>query len=113
MHEMGITAGILETAVREAEKQNATRINEVRVSIGQLTEIVEDALQFAFEALRTDTMAADAVLVVTKVPARSRCMQCGNEFGHDQYDLTCPKCESFMCEALQGRELRIDSIDID
>jgi hydrogenase nickel incorporation protein HypA/HybF len=113
MHEMGITAGILSSAVEAAEKEGGCRINEIRVSVGDLTEVVEDALQFAFEALREGTMAEGAVLVVRHVSPRSKCLQCGHEFTHDKWDLTCPKCEGFVCEVIEGRELRIDSIDID
>lgn len=113
MHEMGITAGILASVTEAAEAEGATRINEVDISIGDLTEIVEDALQFAWEALTPGTMAEGSTLVVTHVPAKSRCMQCQAEFEHDKYDLTCPKCDAFMIENLTGRELQIDSMDID
>lgn len=113
MHEMGITAGILASAVEAAEEEGATRINEVDVSIGDLTEIVEDALQFAWEALTPGTMAEGSKLVVDHIHATSRCMVCQVEFEHDKWNLTCPKCETFMVENLTGRELRIDSIDID
>lgn len=110
---MGITAGILSACVEAAEKEGATRINEIRISVGDMTEVVEDALQFAFEALREGTMAEGATLVVNHVSPKSRCGQCGNEFAHDKWDLTCPQCQSFFCEVIEGRELRIDSIDID
>jgi hydrogenase nickel incorporation protein HypA/HybF len=113
MHEMGITSGILASAIEAAEAEGATRINEVDISIGDLTEIVEDALQFAWEALSPGTMAEGSKLVVNHIPARSRCMQCDKEFEHDKYDLTCPTCDAFMIESLTGRELRIDSIDVD
>jgi hydrogenase nickel incorporation protein HypA/HybF len=113
MHEMGITSGIVATALEVAEEQGATRINAIRVSVGDLTEIVEFALQFAFEVIRQDTIAADAVLEVTCIAPRSVCRQCGTEFEHDKWDLTCPKCESFLCDVVAGRELRIDTIDLD
>ncbi len=113
MHEMGICQSILATAIEAAEKQGAQRINEIRISVGELTEIVEFALQFAFETLREETIARDAVLVVQHVPAKSRCPQCGTEFEHGRFDAICPKCENPFNEPIQGRELRIDSIDID
>ena len=113
MHEMGITAGILASAEEAAKAEGATKINEVRISIGDLTDIQEFALQFAWEALSPGTMAEGGALVVTHVPGRSRCGMCDEEFEHDKYDLTCPKCDNFMIEPLTGRELQIDSIDID
>jgi len=113
MHEMGITNGILASAVEAAEAEGATRINSVTVSIGDLTDIVEDALQFAWEALTPGTMAEGGVLIVVHVPATSRCLQCGAEFEHDKWNMLCPKCESFLVEPITGRELRIDSMDVD
>lgn len=113
MHEMGITQGILAAALEAAESEGATRINEIRISVGELTEVVEFALQFAFEVLRQDTMAEQATLVVDLVTPRSRCSECGTEFEHGRFEVICPECGSFMCELLQGRELRIDSIDVD
>jgi hydrogenase nickel incorporation protein HypA/HybF len=113
MHEMGITQQILSQAFAAAEQEHATRINEIRVSVGELTEVVETALQFSFEVLRRDTIAEDAVLDVTVIAPYSRCTTCGHEFEHDRFDMTCPSCGGFFCENLRGRELRIDSIDIE
>lgn len=113
MHEMGITQSILSTAIEAAEEEGAKRITEVRISIGELTEIMEFALDFAWESLTPGTMAEGAKLVVNHVSAKSVCKDCGEEFTHGRFDLLCPKCGSLMCEQLQGRELRIDSIEAD
>ena len=113
MHEMGITSGILASAVEAAQAEGATHINSVTVSIGDLTEIVEDALQFAWEALTPGTMAEGSMLIVVHVPPKSRCKQCGEEFEHDKWNMLCPKCDSFLVEPITGHELRIDSLDVD
>jgi len=114
MHEMGIAEGILASAITAAEGAAATRINEVDVTIGVLTEVMEDALQFAWEAIRGGTMAEDAVLSVTLVDARSRCADCGHEWTHDRFSgAQCPSCEGYLVSLLQGRELKIATIDID
>ena len=113
MHEMGIADGILRASIEGAEQANATRINSVDVTIGVLTEIMEDALQFAWDVLSRETMAEGAVLNVTMIEACSRCADCDAEFGHGRFDTTCPTCGSYMVELVTGRELVIDSIDID
>lgn len=113
MHEMGITAAILATAVEAAEAEGATHINSVTVSVGDLTEIVEDALHFAWEALTPGTMAEGATLTVAHVAPTSRCLQCGTEFEHDKWDMTCTKCGGFLVEPITGRELQIDCLDVD
>lgn len=111
MHEMGITQGILAASFDAAKAAGAERITEVRVSIGELTEIQEFALQFAFEALTPGTMAEGATLTVTHIPATSRCNQCGAEYQHDRFQMVCPECQAFDVTPLTGREMQIDSIE--
>jgi hydrogenase nickel incorporation protein HypA/HybF len=111
MHEMGITQSILETAFEAAGEAGAGRISEIRISVGELTEIQEFALQFAFEALTPGTMAEGATLAVTHIPASSRCRDCDIEYAHDRFEMLCPKCGSFNVESVTGHELRIDSIE--
>ncbi|MBS3973761.1 MAG: hydrogenase maturation nickel metallochaperone HypA [Actinobacteria bacterium] len=113
MHEMGIVAGILDAAVDAAKKAEAERITEIRVTVGELTEIVDFALQFAFEALTPGTLAEGAILTVNRIGARSRCAECNVEFDHGRFEMACPDCGNYFCELIQGKELRIDSIEAD
>jgi len=110
---MSICDGILKSAVEAAQAEGATRINRVEVTFGELTQIVADALEFAFEVLRKDTIAEEATLGITILEGRSRCLDCSVEFRHDRYEVRCPECGSYLCSLVQGRELRIDSIDVD
>ena len=111
MHEMGITQGILASAFDAAREAGATRITEIRISVGELTEIQEFALAFAFEALTPETIAEGATLSVTHLAPKSRCHTCGHVYEHDRFQMLCPACDSMDVELLQGRELRIDSIE--
>lgn len=114
MHEAGIAAGILRAVTDAAEQAGATRINQVDVTVGVLTEVLEDALHFAWDVAAEGTIAEGATLVITMVPAKTRCLDCGHEFGHDRYDgRQCPSCAGYLVELLAGRELDIDGIDID
>jgi hydrogenase nickel incorporation protein HypA/HybF len=111
MHEMGITQGILSAAFEAAEKAGADRIVEIRISVGELTEVQDFALQFAFESLTPGTIAEGATLAVTHVGARSHCNACGIDYDHDRFTMVCPECGAFDVALLTGRELQIDSIE--
>ena len=111
MHEMGITQGILASAFEAADKAGATQITEIRISVGELTEIQDFALQFAFESLTPGTIAEGATLTVNSISARSHCNSCGEDYDHDRFQMICPVCESLDVTPLAGRELRIDSIE--
>lgn len=113
MHELGIMTGVVESVGAAARNAGATRVLEVHLSVGVMTEAIEDALQFAFEALsEQDSLFAGAKLRIAMVQPKSRCVECGAEFSHDRYHVVCPHCGG-LAELLEGKELRIDSIEVD
>lgn len=113
MHEMGITREVLDAVRRAAEEAGAVRVTAVQLKVGELTDVVPDALLFAWEALTPGTVAEGARLEVEHVPARSRCGECGNEFAHDRFDRRCPACGSFLVTVLSGSELQVEGADVD
>ena len=52
MHEAGIAAEILEIARAQAVAHGKARVAEVTVRVGDMSGVVAEALEFAFEALR-------------------------------------------------------------
>ena len=114
MHELGIMTSVMEAATSSAREAGAERLLKVTLSVGEMTEAIEDALVFAFEALsEADSFTRGAELVINMVKPRSVCLECGEEFEHDRFHRFCPACESFATELLAGRELEIDSIEVD
>jgi len=114
MHELGIMTGVLEAATASAREADATRLLKVTLSVGEMTEAIEDALQFAFEALcEDDPFLKGAALKVNMIAPKSRCLECGETFEHDRFHRFCPSCDSFATELIAGRELQIDSIEVD
>lgn len=114
MHELGIMTGVVDAAVEAARDAGATRLLGVTLSIGEMSEAVEDALHFAFDALcEGDPFLEGAALTVNMVRPRSICLECGAEYEHDRFHLFCPACDSFATELVAGRELQIDSIEVD
>lgn len=110
---MGICDGIVTASLEAAERAGAARVNSIDVTIGTLTEIQEEALQFAFSVLTKDTIAEGSTLAVTMIEASSVCGECKAEFEHGRFDAKCPECGSYVCTLVHGRELQVDSIDID
>ena len=114
MHELGIMTGVIEAAEKAARDSGATRLLKVNLSIGEMTEAIEDALVFAWEALtEDDPYAKDAELAINMIKPKSRCLECGAVFEHDRFHMFCPECDGFATELLCGRELQIDSIEVD
>ena len=113
MHEMGIMSGVLQTVVASAEQAGATRVTSVQLSIGRMTEAIEEILVFAWEALSEGTMCEGAELKVNMINPRSRCPECSHEWEHDRFHRTCPNCGNALTELIAGREMQLDSIEVD
>ncbi len=47
------------------------------------------------------------------VTPQSRCLDCGAEYEHDRFHMVCPECGGFTTELFAGRELQIDTIEVD
>ena len=76
-------------------------------------EAIEDSLRFAFEVLTERTMSEGAELEINMVKPRSLCLDCGAEYEHDRFHMVCPECGGYNTKLLAGRELQIDSIEVD
>lgn len=113
MHEMSIIAGVIDAVMPSAEQAGATRVLGITLRIGDMTEVVDEALEFAFEALTEGTICEGAQLVVNKVHPRSLCFECGSEFDHDRFHRSCPNCGSYETRVVAGKELEIESIEVD
>ncbi len=114
MHELGIMTGVMDAVTKSAHDAGADKVLKVTLSVGEMTECIQDALEFAFEALtEDDPFVRDAELTINMIKPKSRCMECGTEFEHDRFHMFCPECDSFATELLAGRELQIDSIEVD
>lgn len=113
MHEMGVTREVFDAVIEASRAAGATRINSVRLTVGELTALVPDSMQFAWECLTPGTLAEGAVLQIIETPGRSLCLECGAEFAHEQWDRRCTVCGSQRTEVVAGNELLIESVDVD
>jgi hydrogenase nickel incorporation protein HypA/HybF len=111
MHELSITEGILSIALGAAGGRRITAINLV---IGDLSSFVDDSVQFYFDILTRGTLAESAALNFQRLPATATCSDCGQVFGVKAPLMPeCPQCGGVHLAISGGRELRVESIEVD
>lgn len=111
MHELPITEGILKIATEAAGGRPITTIHLV---VGELSSIVDDSVQFYFDMLSKGTLAEGAVLDFERRPAAMRCWDCGRSFEvRAPLPVACVYCAGVRLEVTGGRELRVESIEVD
>ena len=113
MHEFSITQSILSIALEQAEAARANKIVNINITVGNLAGIVDDCVQFYFDIISKDTIAADASLCFERIPARVRCRNCNTTFSPEDLDWSCPDCHEQKVEIVSGRECSITSIEVD
>lgn len=113
MHELGLMTGVMSAVEQAATDAGALRVTDITLRVGEMTEAIPDALEFAFEALSEGTICENANLHINMVVPRSRCLECNAEYEHDRFHMLCPQCESAFTELIAGKEMQIDSIEVD
>ncbi len=111
MHELPFTEAILDIVLNEAKGVKANKVNRIDITIGKLSGIMPECVQFAFDVISRETIAEGAKLEFYQTPGQVRCRNCGTTFSSQGFDdLTCPNCNKQKIEVLTGREFIVDSI---
>ena len=113
MHEQGIVESLLALALENAEKAHATKIVRIHLVVGELSGVLEEAVDFYFSFLSRGTIAAEARIFYMHIPAQLRCRNCDTIFLPEKLNLNCPKCHEQQVEIVAGRELYIDSMEVE
>ena len=113
VHELAVTQRVLDIALEKAAEANATRVTGIKLVIGEMSNIVDDCVQFYFDFLSQDSIASGATLAFERIPAKLRCRQCGHSFALNGLPWNCPRCNQWDVEILTGQELYVDSIEVD
>ncbi len=114
MHELAITENLLQLTLKHAQAAGATKVKQLNLVIGQLSSIVDDSVQFYWDFVAQESIAAGAVLHFERIPAKFHCQGCQADFGlTGQPDFLCPQCHSAQVQVVGGEEFRLDSIDVE
>ncbi|MBI5632007.1 MAG: hydrogenase maturation nickel metallochaperone HypA [Nitrospirae bacterium] len=113
MHELSIAQNVLEIISEQCIKSGHTKIDSVNLRIGRASGIMPDALFFAFNAIKTDSLAAEALLNIEEVPVTGLCNDCSHSFiVQEEYILNCPVCKGSSFQITSGRELDIIDMEV-
>jgi hydrogenase nickel incorporation protein HypA/HybF len=113
MHELAITQSMLDIVLDRAKASSARKVGAINLVIGELSGFVEGSVRFYFDFLAKNTIAEGAALNFKLVSPRARCRSCDKLFELRELDWSCPQCGGSDIEITAGKELSIESIDIE
>ncbi len=113
MHEVSVALGILDIAERECRAGGYTSVATVTVRVGRGGGILPEALDFAFQAVKANTLAREADFVIDVVPIGGSCNSCGREFEtEEKFLFACPHCASPSFQIHKGYELQLVELEV-
>ncbi len=113
MHELSIAQSLIEVACDAATENAAKRITKLRLRIGRMAGVVEEALRFSFDLAAEGTACEGAALDIEDVAVSVMCPACnGAKVLEDCYALMCPTCQTPTSQILTGQELELVSLEV-
>jgi len=113
MHELAITQNMLDVVLEQAKEAGAKEVGKINLVIGEMTGVVKECVQFYFGFLSQGTLAEGAALAFTMVATKARCRVCDKLFELEEFDWTCPYCGGKEMEIVAGKELFVESIEVE
>ena len=114
MHELSIVDALIEQVQQEVDRSGQEgRIVSLELVVGRLAGVSCDSLRFAFELLSPGTPLEQTELHVTEPKAACRCQACKACVEIEEITLQCPECHSTEVVVEGGRELLLESVEIE
>jgi hydrogenase nickel incorporation protein HypA/HybF len=112
MHEVGIVQSTLAMAERHARNAGGSAISSLLLRVGDMTGVVPEAIEHAFDVLKIGTLAENASLVIERVGGIGWCEGCSLEFSADGWIAICPRCAVPTGDLRSGLELELVSLEV-
>jgi hydrogenase nickel incorporation protein HypA/HybF len=113
MHELFATQAILDKALQKAAEEDAARITDLHLVVGEISSYRDDSVQFYWDELSKGTIAEGAQLHFRHVAAELQCMACSARYHPVEGEILCPSCGSSGARILSGEEFYMESLDVD
>ncbi len=123
MHEVSVVTSLVDAVIRELDRYNVTKVNSITVKIGDLTNLGEEQMSFAYEIVTRGTILEGSEFIVEHEPIELECKQCGFKgpakvISDPDYDshsipiLACPECGGAV-KVTSGQSCVVKCMDIE
>ncbi len=120
MHEVSIAGAIIESVLDAAKKNNALKVKEVFIEIGELTALNPEQLKFIFKTITSGPVAEGAIFNIGVIKPLIHCRKCSYDGSVGYFEnlhfflpvIKCPKCDATDIDITAGRECCVKKIKI-
>ena len=113
MHEAALAQAIVEIVVERSKRDSFLRAKVVRVTLGELSHVMPEALALGFRSAAAGTAAEGAHLDLIRSPGKAWCMDCAIEVSIPSRISPCPICGGGKVVVTGGEEMRVTELEVD
>lgn len=112
MHELSLCNGMLEIIEKQSVESGFERVRVVRLEVGALSCVEEQALMFCFESVTRGSVAEGATLEITGVPGAAWCWDCEAVVPLARRGEACDRCDGYRLKVRDGEQVRIVELEV-
>ena len=125
MHEVALAQAVWRQVAAEMEKRPQARLIAVNLLVGRWSGADPESLEFALGLLARDSKRKGSRTLndfmgpgpfsfrIRTEPLALACRACGRQFEPPELDLACPSCKSGDVEAVRGKDVYLESLEIE
>lgn len=123
MHEVSVVTSIVDAVLNELKRYDVEKVNSVTLVIGDLTNLGEEQMSFAYEIVTRDTVLEGSELIIERESVELECDSCGFRgpakiLADPDYEmhsipiLACPECNGPV-RVVKGQTCAVRCMDIE
>ena len=123
MHEVSVVSNLVRAAISELDKYDVLKVKSMTVVIGDMTNLGEEQMSFAYEIVTRGTILEGSEFIVEREPIKVSCDACGYKgpvrilsdpdfSSHSIPILSCPECGGKVF-VTSGQSCMIKCMDIE
>jgi len=113
VHEVALAQSVWREVEAQMSRRTGDRLAALHLVVGRWSGADPESLEFALGLLVADSRWPDARIHIRAEPLALRCRACGREFEPEDLDLACSGCGSSDVEVTQGRDTRLESLEVE
>lgn len=101
---------VLEIANDYARRAESDFASEIEIEVGELSGVEYEALVFALDVSKKNTVLEKAKIKILKIKGKAKCNNCNAEFETDSLYAFCPTCKQNNFNIIDGKQLKVKTI---
>ena len=95
------------------DRHKGSSLLSVRLLVGKWSGADPESLEFALRLLAAESPWPKAAVEIRTEPLGLLCRKCRREFEPEELNLACPYCQSLDVEVAKGKDVYIESLEIE